>query len=119
MVLCCLHQKELEDADVLVGAVGLSLANLLHVIITQEMIKRLGRSVIVDIAIDQGGCVEAMPRIVGTSTSNDGWSLSFIGIVLDVQGAVHLFRCAVRCDSTTRTDIASGQESEPVNHAIG
>ncbi len=52
-----------RDADLLVGAVLLPGAKAPKVV-TEEMVRQMsGGSVIVDVAIDQGGCVETVDRI--------------------------------------------------------
>lgn len=50
--------RHLEDADLVVGGVLLPGARAPH-IVTEEMVKRMQRgSVLVDVSIDQGGCIE-------------------------------------------------------------
>jgi alanine dehydrogenase len=50
--------RHLDDADLVVGAVLVTGAKAPHVV-SEDMVKRLPRgSVIVDVSIDQGGCIE-------------------------------------------------------------
>ncbi|ACL70858.1 alanine dehydrogenase [Halothermothrix orenii H 168] len=51
-------EREIKDADLVVGGVLIPGAKAPH-LVTEEMIKQMKKgSVIVDVAIDQGGCVE-------------------------------------------------------------
>jgi alanine dehydrogenase len=51
-------EKELEDADVVIGAVH-SESGRSPIIITEEMVMKMRTgSVIIDVSIDQGGCIE-------------------------------------------------------------
>ncbi|MBO8128164.1 MAG: alanine dehydrogenase [Peptococcaceae bacterium] len=59
--------RYVEDADLLIGAVLIPGAKAPH-LVTTEMVRRMKPgSVIVDVAIDQGGCVETIDRTTSHS----------------------------------------------------
>ena len=55
--------KEVEKADLLIGGVLIPGKKAPH-LVTEEMVKKMKKgSVIVDVAIDQGGCIETIDRV--------------------------------------------------------
>ena len=70
-------EKAVTDADLVIGAVLITGARAPH-LITRDMVSRMKRgSVIVDVSVDQGGCVET---IKPTSHSNP---------VYEIDGVIH------------------------------
>lgn len=80
-------RKELEDADVLVGAVLIP-GKSAPKIVTEDMVKGMPKgSVIIDIAIDQGGCVETIRQTNWESPAYVEHGITHIGIP-NMPGAV-------------------------------
>ncbi len=80
-------ENEVTKADLVIGSVLIAGAKAPH-LVTQEMIKKMEQgSVIVDIAIDQGGCVEGIKRTTHDNPTYEAFGINHYAVA-NIPGCV-------------------------------
>ena len=104
-------ENEVKSADLVIGSVLIAGAKAPH-LVTEEMVKQMEPgSVIVDIAIDQGGCIEGIKRTTHDHPTYDRFGVSHYAVA-NIPG------CVPRTSTFALTNVTMKYALEIANQGI-